>query len=127
MGLVTQDHRDLIKEVGLCYAASATSDGTPNVSPKGSITVVDDDHIAFADIMSPHTRENLKENAKVAVLVCQPATFSGYQFTGTAELSTEGSVYDMLVQAIADKGLELPPVQNAVTIRVDSVRRIGER
>ena len=126
MAKITQDHRDLIEEVGLCYAASAAADGTPNVSPKGSIAVVDDDHLAFAHIMSPHTRDNLAENPKVAVMVCQPATFTGYQFTGTAELSSDGPVYDMLVQNIADKGLKLPPVQNAVTISVESIRRIGE-
>ncbi len=126
MGKITQAHRDLIKEVGLCYAASAASDGTPNVSPKGSIAVVDDDHIAFAEIMSPHTRENLQENPRVAVMVCKPETFEGFQFKGTAALTSDGAVFDMLVQAIADKGLKLPPVQNAVTIRVEDVRRIGE-
>ncbi|MCP3855655.1 MAG: pyridoxamine 5'-phosphate oxidase family protein [Actinomycetia bacterium] len=126
MGKITQAHRDLIKEVGLCYTASAAPDGTPNVSPKGSITVVDDDHIAFAEIMSPHTRENLQENPRVAVMVCKPETFEGFQFKGTAALTSDGAVFDMLVQAIADKGLKLPPVQNAVTIRVEDVRRIGE-
>ncbi|MCP4962895.1 MAG: pyridoxamine 5'-phosphate oxidase family protein [Actinomycetia bacterium] len=126
MGKITQAHRDLIEEVGLCYAASSSSDGMPNVSPKGSIMVVDDDHIAFADIMSPHTRKNLEENPRVAVMVCKRETFTGFQFTGTVELTSDGAVYDTLTQAIADKGLKLPPIQYAVTIQVEEVRGIGE-
>jgi predicted pyridoxine 5'-phosphate oxidase superfamily flavin-nucleotide-binding protein len=61
MGKIDEGHGSLIEEVGLCYAASASSDGVPNVSPKGSITVLDDDHLAFADIMSPGTRKKLDE------------------------------------------------------------------
>ncbi|MCP3938814.1 MAG: pyridoxamine 5'-phosphate oxidase family protein [Actinomycetia bacterium] len=126
MGMITQEHRDLIDEVGLCYAATVGGDGSPNVSPKGSLLVIDDDYLAFADIMSPHTRKNLEGGSRVALMVCQPATFAGFQFKGTAELSTSGEVYDMLAKAIADKGLELPPIQNAVRVRVEEVRRIGE-
>ncbi len=126
MGRITEDHRNLIEEVGLCYVASASADGTPNVSPKGSIAVLDDDHIAFAEIMSPHTRQNLQENSKVAVFVCKPETFKGFQFKGTAELTSEGAVFDMLVKMIKDKKLPVPPPKYAVTIRVDEVRALGE-
>ena len=65
MGMITKDHRELIEEVGLCYVASTSADGVPNVSPKGSIAVLDDDHLVFAEIMSPHTRQNLEENPRV--------------------------------------------------------------
>ncbi len=126
MAMITQAHRDLIDDVGLCFVASAGSDAMPNVSPKGSIIVVDDDHLAFADIMSPHTRENLQDNPNVAVMVCKPQAFAGFQFKGAVELTSEGAVFDMLVKKIADSGLQLPPIQNAVTITVESVRAIGE-
>ena len=43
----------MIAELRLCYVATVTPDGKPNLSPKGSLRVVDDDHLAFADIMSP--------------------------------------------------------------------------
>jgi len=126
MGKITEDHRNLIEEVGLCYVASASADGTPNVSPKGSIAVLDDDHIVFAEIMSPHTRENLQENSKVAVFVCKPEKFKGFQFKGTAELASDGPVFDMLVQTIKEKKIPVPPPKYAVTIRVDEVRAVGE-
>ena len=125
MGIITGDHRKLIEEVGLCNVASAAADGTPNVSPKGSIAVLDDAHLVFAEIMSPHTRENLEENPRVAVFVCKPEKFQGFQFKGTAELSTEGAVFDMLVQTIKEKNIPVPPPKHAVTIRVEEIRGLG--
>ncbi len=125
MGMIEDTHKSLIQEVGLCYVATASSDGQPNVSPKGSILVLDDDHLAFAEIMSPGSRANLEQNDKVAIYVCRPEKFQGFQFKGTAELSKEGPVYDVLAAAIKEKGLKLPPIQNAVKIRVKEVRALG--
>ncbi|MCP4005062.1 MAG: pyridoxamine 5'-phosphate oxidase family protein [bacterium] len=126
MGKITEEHRTLIEEVGLCFVASASADGTPNVSPKGSIAVLDDDHLVFAEIMSPHTRQNLQENSKISVCVCKPETFKAFQFKGTAELTSDGAVFDMLVQTIKEKKLPVPPPKHAVTIKVEEVRALGE-
>ncbi len=125
MGMIEDAHKSLIEEVGLCFVATASSDGEPNVSPKGSILVFDDDHLAFAEIMSPGSRANLEQNERVAVYVCRPEKFQGFQFKGTAELSKEGPVYDLLAAAIEKKGLKLPPIQNAVKIRVREIRALG--
>ena len=126
MGMIEDAHRSLIEETGLCYVATASSDGVPNVSPKGSIMVLDDDHIAFADIMSPGSRANLEQNERVAVYVCKPEKFQGFQFKGTAELSSEGELYDMLSGMIKEKKLPVPPPVNAVKIRVQEVHALGQ-
>ncbi|MBW2270346.1 MAG: pyridoxamine 5'-phosphate oxidase family protein [Deltaproteobacteria bacterium] len=125
MGIIEDTHKSLIEEVGLCYVATASSDGQPNVSPKGSIMVLDEDHLAFAEIMSPGSRSNLEQNKRVAVYVCRPEKFQGFQFKGTAELSQEGPLYDRLAAAIEEKGLKLPPIQNAVKIKVEEIRGLG--
>ncbi|MAG32033.1 MAG: pyridoxamine 5'-phosphate oxidase [Deltaproteobacteria bacterium] len=125
MGMIEDAHKSLIEEVGLCYVATASREGEPNVSPKGSIVVLDDDHLAFADIMSPGSRANLEKNERVAIYVCQPSSFKGVQFKGTAELSKEGPLYDQLAADIEKKGLQLPPIQNAVKVKVEEVRVMG--
>ncbi len=127
MGKLDGAHRSLIEEVGLAYVATASSDGVPNVSPKGSITVLDDDHLAFADIMSPGTRKNLMENPRIAVFVCKPDKHQGFQFKGTAELSQDGELYDMLARRIKERKLPVPPPVNAVRIKVEQVRALGEK
>ena len=126
MGMINDAHKSLIEEVGLCYVATASNDGQPNVSPKGSIVVLDDDHLAFADIMSPGSRANLEENKRVAIYVCRPEKFQGFQFKGTVELSKEGPVYDRLAADIEKKGLKLPPIQNAVKVKIAEIRGLGE-
>ena len=57
--------KNLVNQVRLCYAATASKDGMPNVSPKGSIMVVDDNTLAFACMMSPKTISNLKKNSNL--------------------------------------------------------------
>ncbi|MCP4908563.1 MAG: hypothetical protein GY910_26610 [bacterium] len=56
----------------------------------------------------------------------KPDEFKGTRFKGTAELSSEGTAFDMLVQAIKGQGIPVPPPKFAVTIRVDEVRALGE-
>jgi|TARA_Y100000310_G_C20658252_1_gene803196 hypothetical protein len=124
MGMIEDAHKSLIEDVGLCFVATATTDGVPNVSPKGSIMVLDDDHLAFADIMSPGTRSNLEQNNRVAVFVCKPEKFQGFQFKGTVELSKEGPLYDQLAVAVEAKGVK-QPIQNAVKIKVEEIRTLG--
>ncbi len=127
MSKIESPHRQLIEEVGLCYVATASSDGIPNVSPKGSIAVLDDDHLIFADIMSPGTRKNLQENPRLTVLVCKPEKFAGYQFQGTAELSQSGEIYEMLVRMIKEKKIPVPPPVHAVKVKVEEIRTLGEK
>jgi len=40
----------VVLEQKLGFAATVCPDGTPNLSPKGTTTVWDDDHLLFADI-----------------------------------------------------------------------------
>ena len=46
MGILTEEMKRVVTEIQLCYAATVTPDGKPNLSPKGSITVLSDDERA---------------------------------------------------------------------------------
>ena len=56
------------------WVATATKEGVPNVTPKGSVRVLDDQHVIFADLFSLKTRQNLEQNPRVAVTVIDAAT-----------------------------------------------------
>ena len=58
--------KQLVREQSLGFVATVCPDGTPNLSPKGTTTVWDDDHLVFADIASPGTIENLRANPEVS-------------------------------------------------------------
>jgi len=53
VGILTEDMKRLVSEQRLGFVATVCPDGTPNLSPKGTTAVWDDDHIVFADIRSP--------------------------------------------------------------------------
>lgn len=46
MGILTAEMKAAVDDIRLCFVATASSDGMPNVSPKGSLTVWNDDHLA---------------------------------------------------------------------------------
>jgi hypothetical protein len=63
-------------------------DGTPNLSPKGTTTLWDDEHIIFADFHSPATVANLERNPAAEVNVVDVFLRKGYT-KGSARVSTE--------------------------------------
>src|SRR5262245_6827803 len=77
--------RRVIAEQRLGFFATVCPDGTPNVSPKGTIAVWDDDHLVFLDLASPQTVENLRSNPAIEVNVVDQVVRKGYRFKGTAE------------------------------------------
>jgi uncharacterized protein len=80
---LTAEMKRVVSEQRLAYVATVCPDGTPNVSPKGTIAVWDDDHLVFADIRSPGTIANLKKNPAVELNVVDPFVRKGYRFKGT--------------------------------------------
>ena len=82
------------------WVATASADGVPNATPKGSVKVLDDEHLVFADLFSRKTRENLLKNPKVAVTVIDEKTYQGFQIKGAAELLTAGQLYDQMAEEL---------------------------
>jgi uncharacterized protein len=113
--VLTDCMKHMIERIRLCYVATVTPDGKPNVSPKGTIKVLDDEHLIFADISSPGTVENLAHNPFVEVNVVDPVLRRGYRFKGTAEVSVDVGLLEF-----AGKDLGYPyPVLHAVKICVE--------
>ena len=86
MGILTEEMKRVVAQQQLCYAASVTPNGKPNLSPKGSITVLSDDELGFADLASPGTIENLRHNPAIELNVIDPFTRRGFRFKGRAEI-----------------------------------------
>ena len=93
----------------------------PNATPKGSVKVIDDEHIVFADLFSLKTRANLQENPHVAITVIDAQSGQGYQIKGTSELIADGPMFDQMAEAIKQMPRAMPPLQYVVRITVDAV------
>jgi len=103
------------------WVATASPDGVPNTTPKGTVRVIDDEHLVFADLFSRKTRENLLKNPKVAVTVIDEKSFKGFQIKGAAELLTAGELFDQMKEELKKAPIKLPPATYVVKITVDSV------
>ncbi len=104
MGILTEDMKRLVLEQRLAYIATVCPDGTPNLSPKGTIRVWDDDHVVFGDICSPGTMENLRYNAAVEINVVDVFLRKGYRFKGTARVLSEGPQYQEVMNLYTENG-----------------------
>jgi len=105
----------------MAWVATAATDGMPNTTPKGSVKIIDDEHLVFADLFSRKTRENLKANSKIAVTVIDANTHKGYQIKGSAEMLESGPLFEKMAEELKKAPMELPPLQYVVRITVESV------
>ena len=96
--MLTQDMKRIIEEQLLGFVATTAPDGTPNVSPKATFFVVDDQTIAFGEIRSPGTIRNLRANARIEINFVDPFVRKGYRFAGTAVVVERGTgAFDALL------------------------------
>src|SRR6478735_8123262 len=84
MAILTDDMKRVIREQRLGFYATVCEDGSPNLSPKGTTYVLDDDHLFFADVRSPQTVANIRRGSLVEVNIVDPLVRKGYRFTGPA-------------------------------------------
>jgi hypothetical protein len=103
MGILTEDMRRVV-EAELGFIATVCPDGTPNLSPKGTTAVWDDDHLVFADLRSPGTVENLQSNPSIEINVVDQLVRKGYRFKGTAVVHTEGELFERGVRFYEARG-----------------------
>ena len=85
MAKIPDEVQEFVKNK-MAWVATASPDGVPNATPKGTAQVIDEEHIVFADLFSFKTRDNLQKNPKVAVTVVDLEKYKGYQFKGAARV-----------------------------------------
>ncbi|MFP6710437.1 MAG: pyridoxamine 5'-phosphate oxidase family protein [Rhodospirillales bacterium] len=87
----------------VCLLSTVDEDGAPNVSPKGSMIVYDDDHLAYWERSKKNALKNLQANPKVAVIYSNKAAFFNKEipfvggiirFFGTAKIHESGELGD---------------------------------
>ena len=123
MGLLTAEMKRVVREQRLGFVATVCPDGTPNLSPKGTTAVWDDDHLVFANIRSPGTLANLRQNASVEVNVVDPFVRKGYRFKGVASVLESGPVYDRAITFYKERGVA-NAIREIVIVQVQSARAI---
>jgi predicted pyridoxine 5'-phosphate oxidase superfamily flavin-nucleotide-binding protein len=115
--VLSEGMKRLVREQRLGFVATVCPDGTPNLSPKGTTTVWDDEHLVFADIDSASTVENLRHNPAVEINVVDPMSRRGFRFKGTARVLAQGGLFDEAVGFYRARGVEAA-IRNVVMVHV---------
>lgn len=107
---ISQKIRDLIKSAwedgSPCLVATQGPNG-PNISPKGSMVVFDDDHLAYWERSKKQALTNLGHDKRVCVIYANfkaqrdGVLESGFlRFYGTAELHEAGPTRDAIFKLL---------------------------
>ncbi len=116
MAILSEEAKQLIQNTHPGLIATANKNGMPNVSPKGSFQVLDDEHVLFANIHSPRSMANIAENPQVSAIVFEPSNRHGCRIWGKAEVVTSGEIFDRITAALATRKMKATEV---VIISVD--------
>lgn len=120
MGLLTTQIKEFVQKTKLGFIATICPDGTPNLSPKGTTIAWDDDHLAFADIHSPVTVQNLLNNPAIEINIVDVFTRKGYRFKGTAKIFSEGNLFNEVVSFYGEAASKYK-INHIVLISVERV------
>ncbi|MBL7002240.1 MAG: pyridoxamine 5'-phosphate oxidase family protein [Nitrosopumilus sp.] len=121
--MITQEIKDFLTLHKLGYVATVAADGKPNLSPKGTIIGWTSDVLAFADIRSPDTMNNLQNNPYVEINVIDPLLRKGYLFQGKTRIINDGSLYDEILNYFRKNGIK-SPINSIVLVDVSKVSEV---
>lgn len=118
MARLTSEMRAMLEQE-LAMIATASKDATPNVGPKGSVHVIDEETLAYAEGTGEKTLRNLQENPKAAVLVVDREKGDGYQIKGKAELLSTGDFFEEVARKQEQR--KRPRPKYAVKIKIEEI------
>ncbi len=129
----SQRIKDLIfnahKDHCVCMLGTIGPDG-PNISPKGSMIVLDDDHLAYWERAKKLALDNLRANPKVVVMYSNKAIYESGEFErpggilrfyGTAEIHERGEFRDRIRTMLQEREIDHEGAEEgyAVVIKLD--------
>ena len=119
MAILSADMQRVVTEQKLGFVATVCPDGAPNLSPKGTTAVWDDEHLVFLDIHSPQTTVNLRANPRIEINVVDVVLRKGYRFKGIARVLSEGAEFDAIAAFYRKRG-SASPYSHIVLVWVES-------
>ncbi|MBV6645083.1 MAG: pyridoxamine 5'-phosphate oxidase family protein [Cyclobacteriaceae bacterium] len=81
--------RESIDQSVLCWLATSSAEGVPNVSPKEAFTYTEDDSLIIANIASPQSVDNIRSNSSVCLSFIDIFSQKGFQLSGQAKIVNE--------------------------------------
>ena len=123
MVIITEEIKNFVNFQKLGYVATISADNTPNLSPKGTIMILDESYLAFADIHSPQTVENLKCNPSIEINVVDPFSRRGYRFKGIAEIISSGDEFSKIISYYKTLGVK-SSINSIILVKIEKLSEV---
>jgi len=121
--MITEKIRKFVSQQKLGFVATVSPNGTPNLSPKGTISVLDKNTLVFANIRSPQTIENLEKNPSVEINIVDPFSRRGYRFKGIAKIILDGEEYNKIILYYRQNGIQTT-IKSIVIVNVKQILEV---
>ena len=121
--MITEKIGKFVSQQKLGFVATVSPNGTPNLSPKGTISVLDENTLAFANIRSPQTIENLEKNPSIEINIVDPFSRRGYRFKGMAKIISDGEEYNKILLFYKQNGIQTT-IKSIVIVNVKQILEV---
>lgn len=121
MAKLTQEMKDMIA-TQQCFVGTVSKDGIPNVAPKRSTRVFNDETLIFNEGTGGTTYRNLVEGSKVSVAVVNREVLDGYRFVGSAEVLESGDIYEKAAELSLKHGMPKPKA--VVLVKIEEIHSL---
>lgn len=123
--MISKEVKKYIDESVLCWLATSNRQNEPNVSPKEMFTYTDDKTLLIANIASPNSIENIKENPNVCVSFVNVFVQKGYKLKGTAILIDKNDKdFNEKVKPLIALFTDEYPIKSVIEIEIKRVDTI---
>ncbi len=111
----------------VCLVGTSSKDGWPQISPKGSVMVYDQETLAYWERSRRSAMENVGENPKVVIYYNNPDTRTRWRFYGTATIHESGAIRDDVMSKTVQAELDRDPERQgvAVLVKIDTVGELS--
>lgn len=99
--------------------ATVNPDNTPNIGPKRSLRVFDDNTLIYNENTGGQTLKNVENGSKLAVAIIDREALDGYRFYGSGKTYTAGEAYENAVAFAKENNMGTPKC--AVLINIEQI------
>ena len=88
--------------------ATVSKSGLPDIGPKRSLRVHNDNTLIYNENTGGQTLQNIRDGSKMAIAIIDREALDGYRFVGQPEIFNEGAPYENAVTFAEKAGMKLP-------------------
>ena len=121
MATLTPEMKEMIASQQ-CFVATVDADGNPNVAPKRSTRVFNDNTLIFTEGTGGATYKNVLNGSRVAIGIVNREILDGYKFLGKSEVLAEGEIYERAAEMSLKMGMPKPKA--VVLVHLDEIQSL---